>query len=89
LEAFESADGNIIVLTFAVRLGVGGSLTPAESAVTALLLEGRTNAEIAQARGSSERTVANQAAKIYQKLGVGSRLELLVFAPLLEGERVW
>lgn len=56
---------------------VGARLTAAERAVTRALVTGRSNAEIAALRGVSVRTVANQLASIYEKLGVGSRLELV------------
>jgi DNA-binding NarL/FixJ family response regulator len=52
-------------------------LTPSERAVTSLLLGGLSNAEIAAKRGTSERTVANQIAAIFRKLGVSSRTELV------------
>jgi DNA-binding CsgD family transcriptional regulator len=55
-------------------------LSAAEASVAALALEGRSNAEIARARGSAERTVANQLAAAYRKLGIGSRLELYALA---------
>jgi DNA-binding CsgD family transcriptional regulator len=58
-------------------------LTLAERKVMELLLGGLSNAAIATARGSSPRTVANQVASIFQKLGVGSRAEL--FARLAAG----
>lgn len=51
-------------------------LTSAERDVCRRLLRGRSNAEIAQARGRSDRTIANQVAAIFHKLGVGSRAEL-------------
>jgi DNA-binding NarL/FixJ family response regulator len=51
-------------------------LTPAERAVALGILEGRTNEEIARARGTSVRTIANQVASIFKKLEVGSRGEL-------------
>lgn len=51
-------------------------LTRAESEVLELLLDGRSNAEIAASRGRSVRTVANQVAALFRKVGVGSRLEL-------------
>lgn len=51
-------------------------LSPAEREVVELLLSGASNAEIAHQRGTSARTVANQAASIFRKLGVGSRMEL-------------
>jgi DNA-binding CsgD family transcriptional regulator len=53
-------------------------LSAAESQVAGLLLEGRTHDEIAKSRGTSRRTVANQIASIYKKLGVSSRAELLL-----------
>lgn len=56
----------------APRLG----LTRAEGEVCRLLLEGRSNAEIATARGGSARTVANQVRAILEKAGVRSRREL-------------
>ena len=55
-------------------------LTPAERAVSALMLEGLGNAEIARVRRVSPRTVANQAAIIFGKLGVGSRGQLVAHA---------
>lgn len=51
-------------------------LTVAERQVLALLLEGRSNQDIAEERVTSERTVANQVAAIFRKLGVSSRREL-------------
>jgi DNA-binding NarL/FixJ family response regulator len=51
-------------------------LSRAEREVVELLLSGASNAEIARQRGTSARTVANQAASIFRKLGVGSRMEL-------------
>jgi len=53
-------------------------LTIAERDVARLVADGLTNAEIAGRRGSSERTIANQIAAIYEKLGIGSRPELVV-----------
>lgn len=51
-------------------------LTPAERHVVIMLLEGLSNDEIARARGTRLRTVANQVAAIFDKLGVSSRGEL-------------
>jgi DNA-binding NarL/FixJ family response regulator len=53
-------------------------LTAAEHDVAQLAAQGLTNAEIAERRSSAERTVANQMAAIYEKLGVGSRVELVL-----------
>src|SRR5262245_23324332 len=52
-------------------------LTTAEREVARLVAMGYSNAEIGRARGASARTVANQLAAIFRKLGVGSRVELI------------
>jgi DNA-binding CsgD family transcriptional regulator len=52
-------------------------LAPAEHVVINLLIEGMTYAEIAQARHTSVRTVANQVASGFRRLGVSGRAELL------------
>lgn len=57
-------------------LNLDPRLTQAERQVVAAVLSGRTNAAIAKARRTSSRTVANQLACIYRKLGVASRWEL-------------
>ena len=54
------------------------SLSGAERAVALALLEGSSNSEIARARRTSVRTVANQIASIFQKLGVRSRSEAVL-----------
>jgi DNA-binding NarL/FixJ family response regulator len=53
-------------------------LTDAEREVAALVREGLTNAEIGERRGTAERTVANQLANMFEKLGVGSRVQLVL-----------
>jgi DNA-binding NarL/FixJ family response regulator len=52
-------------------------LTRAEREVVKGVLAGKSNAAIAIARGGSPHTVANQLAKIYRKLAVSSRWELM------------
>jgi DNA-binding CsgD family transcriptional regulator len=52
-------------------------LAPAEYAVIHLLIEGLTYAEIAEARRTSVRTVANQVASGFRRLDVSGRAELL------------
>lgn len=52
-------------------------LAPAEHAVIHLLIEGMTYAEIAEARHTSVRTVANQVASGFRRLDVSGRAELL------------
>src|SRR5439155_532235 len=51
-------------------------LTAAERRVAALVVEGRTNQEVAAALFVAERTVANHLTHIYAKLGVRSRTQL-------------
>lgn len=51
-------------------------LTNAEKAVIELAASGLSNAAIARRRRASPRTIANQLAVAYKKLGVGSRREL-------------
>jgi DNA-binding CsgD family transcriptional regulator len=51
-------------------------LTEAERDVVALLLRGSTNQDIAERRGTSTRTIANQVQAIFRKLRVQSRVEL-------------
>jgi DNA-binding CsgD family transcriptional regulator len=52
-------------------------LAPAEHAVINLLIEGHCYAEIAKSRHTSIRTVANQVASGFRRLGVSGRAELL------------
>ncbi len=56
---------------------LGRVLSPAEYAVARLLVEGLSHAEIAASRRASARTIANQLATAFQKLGVSGRSELV------------
>ena len=53
-------------------------LSPAEAAVVAQVSRGLTNKEIARELGKSPATVKNQLVKVYRKLGVRSRIRLMV-----------
>lgn len=53
------------------------SLTTEERAILPHLIRGASNADIARARGTREKTVANQLHAIYTKLGGGSRAEIV------------
>lgn len=55
------------------------ALTHAERAVAALAAAGESNDAIARRRASAPRTVANQLASVYAKLGVSSRRSLASF----------
>ena len=52
-------------------------LSPAEYAVTRLLIEGKSYDELARLRQTSKRTVANQLASAFHRLGISGRAELL------------
>ncbi len=58
------------------ELPAGWRLTRAEAAVAMLAASGRSNSDIARERRCSPRTVANQMARAFRKLGVRSRAEL-------------
>lgn len=62
-----------------------GSLSPRERAVAGLVVQGMRNREIAAELGITEGTVKVHLHKAYEKLGVGSRTELVIFAKDLEG----
>ncbi|WP_394847856.1 helix-turn-helix transcriptional regulator [Pendulispora brunnea] len=79
LEAFMGTVGDVDVLVFRFpiendRLPQG--LSASERAVILGALAGKSNAEIARTRKSAARTVANQMASAFRKLGVSSRGEL-------------
>jgi DNA-binding NarL/FixJ family response regulator len=74
---FEAGPDTFAILSFPVaELPLPDALSAAEKAVCQLLLTGASNAEIAQLRRTSVRTVANQVASILKKLGAASRSEL-------------
>lgn len=54
-------------------------LTTAESEVALMLLKGLSLKEIAGTRGTSERTVREQARAVYRKAGLSGRVELSAF----------
>ncbi|GAA4862308.1 alpha/beta fold hydrolase [Luteimonas vadosa] len=55
-------------------------LTPRENAVLALLCEGHSNAQIAWQLDIAEKTARNHVSHLYEKLGVHSRAEAIVYA---------
>jgi DNA-binding CsgD family transcriptional regulator len=65
-----------------------GRLTGVETEVLRLTIEGKSHAEIARGRGTSRRTVANQLAAIFRKLGVSGRAALRARA-VEEHSREW
>ena len=57
-----------------------GSLSPREREVLALITEGLGNAEIAERLSISEKTVRNHVSNLFDKLGVWTRAQAIVFA---------
>jgi DNA-binding CsgD family transcriptional regulator len=78
LVASISADGSYAVLSFALPESYAPVLTRAERDVALLVLAGNSHDDIAKIRGRATRTIANQVASVFRKLGVASRTELLV-----------
>jgi DNA-binding CsgD family transcriptional regulator len=82
LDGFDQLGAATWVVKARSELGrIGGrtreeGLTPAERRVAALVVEGRTNREVAAALFVTERTVASHLSHVYAKLGVRSRTEL-------------
>ena len=75
---FRVESEELIVLSFPLDAPVSDiHLTPSELEIVAAIREGKTNADIARARGTAVRTVANQLAALFRKLGVRSRSELI------------
>jgi DNA-binding CsgD family transcriptional regulator len=66
---------------------VEAKLTQAETEVLGLVSRGLSNKAIAQARGASPRTVANQLASVYAKLGISGRRELRAYLSRLHASR--
>lgn len=78
LSRFEVGEDRFIVLSVPItaRPQLSG-LSSAEHEVLDLLVEGLSNAQIARRRRVAVRTVANQIAAIFRKVGVHSRVELI------------
>jgi DNA-binding NarL/FixJ family response regulator len=55
-------------------------VTPREEQVVALVAEGLSNREIAQELGVSEHTVKKYVFRIFEKLGISTRVELALYA---------
>lgn len=72
---FEHAGESLVVISVPTPTPAH-ALTDAEHEVARDAIDGLSNAEIARRRGRSARTIANQLASIYRKLGVTSRCEL-------------
>jgi len=78
LRHFEHGQQRFAVLSFpAGDVPADAPLTPAERVVAAAIVQGLSNEEIARLRKTSPRTVANQVAAVFRKLGARSRAELV------------
>ena len=60
--------------------GAFAALTLRERGILALLTEGLSNADIAERLGLSEKTVRNHISNLFDKLGVWTRAQAIVFA---------
>jgi DNA-binding NarL/FixJ family response regulator len=79
ISQFLSLDTRFAVLSVSARPAEHlPELTAAERDVVSLAVQGASNRQIAGQRQTSQRTVANQMAAIFRKLGVGSRAELIL-----------
>ena len=75
IEAFSKSSP---LRTFRAKAGV--ILTTREAQVVALVADGRSNREISTELGLSEHTIKNYLYKVFDKVGVSSRTELMVYA---------
>ncbi len=72
-----NVDGvDLFVLSLPLEPDLPDTLTDSEREVILLALQGASNAEIAEQRGTALQTVANQIRSAFGKLGVNSRTEL-------------
>ncbi len=55
-------------------------LTPREEQVVALVADGLTNREVAAELGLSEHTIKEYLLRIFDKLGISTRVELVLYA---------
>jgi two-component system, NarL family, nitrate/nitrite response regulator NarL len=55
-------------------------LTKREIDVVKLVVDGHTNRDVAQKLGLTEHTVGNYLFRIYEKLGISSRVELVLYS---------
>lgn len=75
IEAIAVAPGMRVVNSRGIKL-----LTPREEQVVALVAEGLSNRHIALELGLSEHTVKKYLFRIFDKLGVSTRVELVLYA---------
>lgn len=83
-QPFTVAGHDFLVIGRSNRPVLPEVLSNAEGEVFSLLVRGLTKAEIAEQRETSLGTVSNQLRRIYQKLAVGGRTELLAQVDWIE-----
>ena len=76
-ESYLVGDVELVVFELPAETEAPAQFSESERCILRQLRAGRSSAEIAQARGTSARTVANQLASMYRKVNVSSRQELL------------
>lgn len=69
-------DGSWVLSVATPGAGYVELLSPGEWEVARATIEGKTHAEIARARGTSRRTIANQLAAVFYKVHASGRAEL-------------
>jgi DNA-binding CsgD family transcriptional regulator len=77
VERLEVDGEDLAVFSWRAARALPSGLTHAERAVLRRIVRGHSNAAIARARGTSERTVANQVASLLRKTGSRSRFDLI------------
>lgn len=83
----EVAGEQCLLIAYALKRPLSFSvLTAAELEVTEGVIAGLSARSLSRRRGVSERTVSNQLARIYRKLGVCSRYELIALVSGARGE---
>jgi two-component system, NarL family, response regulator DegU len=75
IEAIAVAPGMRVVNSHGIKL-----LTPREEQVVALVADGLSNRHIARELGLSEHTIKKYLFRIFDKLGVSTRVELVLYA---------
>lgn len=83
--AVASADKTLIDDAYLHEMAATHDLSPRETEVFVLLAQGRSRAFIQDALSVSEGTVKTHTSRIYQKLGVASKQELLSY--VFDGQR--
>jgi DNA-binding NarL/FixJ family response regulator len=76
IERLTAAD-DLIILSWSAVAEPPATLSAAEREVLAHIVRGESNADIARARSTSVRTVANQVASLLRKTAAESRFELI------------